>query len=237
MNDRPILSIVTGTLNRPNEFVRLVESIKKRTTVSWELVVSDASSEPYRYLSILPKNIRILPERPRQGCVRGYNRAFWEARGKWVIFLNDDCEVLPAYADIAIDFMSLNQQIGLGALYYCEGKPPFIVNTYWGMVYANFGIISRSLGDAIGWFDEELTMYGNDNSLAFRVLLAGKGIATIPGAHLWHHVILDSDKIANQQYRNPDADTLRRKYEPHLNQMLAVYSKTAHLASPMVIGG
>ena len=50
-------------------------------------------------------------------------------------------------------------------------------------------------GNKIGWMDEIVKMYGNDNSIAFRTLLAGKGIVSIPGARIWHHVILDRWKI------------------------------------------
>ena len=64
------------------------------------------------------------------------------------------------------------------------------------MLYANFGILRRSLGKELGWFDEELTMYGSDNSLTFKTLLAGHGVTSIPGAKLIHHGHADQQRSA-----------------------------------------
>lgn len=228
----PELSIITGCWNRHDGLSRLIASIQQHTTVSWELVVSDASDGPY-----LPQHehVRIFSERPKLGCVRGYNNAFRLAIGRYVLWLNDDATVLPHY-DAAVAFMDNTPKVGLGALYYAQAEPPFVVNKYWNMVYANFGIIRRDLGIDIGWFDEDLDMYGCDNSLAFRVLLANKGIATIPEARVWHHVVLDEQKRGNQQYREPDAAMLKRKYAYRYERMRKVYDRTAHLCEPMVIG-
>lgn len=231
--DDPVLSLVTGTLNRPNPFNRLVQSIIERTTVPWELVVSDASDKPYE--TAYPENVRILPERPRLGCVNGYNKAFAQCKGKWVIYLNDDAEVLPGYDRAAIDFMEEHPEIGLGALYYAERTLPFVVQTYHQMIYANFGILSRALGNKIGWMDRVVRMYGNDNSIAFRVLLEGLGIGTIQGARIWHHSEQDSQRRQNQIGRELDAENLMNKYRPHLPYMLDVFNRTQHLCGPLIL--
>lgn len=230
----PTLSLVTGTFNRRESFNRLVRSILERTKATWELVVSDCSDAPYP--DTYPSNVRIIPERPRLGCVKGYNKAFREARGKFVINLNDDAEVMPGYDVAAIEFMEKHPEIGCGCLYYAETKLPYMVNVWIGNIpYPNFGIFHREFLIDIGGMDEEITMYGNDNSLAFRTLLAGKGIGTIPGARIWHHRVHDIHKIENQKHRKPDAEILSRKYRPLLFQMLQVYNKTKHLVGPMVI--
>jgi GT2 family glycosyltransferase len=238
-DEKPILSLVTGTLNRPLHFKRLLRSITERTYASWELVVSDASDVEdghYPYTANLPENIIVLPERPRLGCVKGYNRAFARARGKWVIWLNDDAEVMPGYDKAAITFMeSYGDEIGLGALYYAENVLPYSINWYQGLPYANFGIISKELGDRIGWMDPDLHMYGNDNSVAFKVLLSGKGIGSIPDARIWHHVILDQWKVENQKHRSPDSRTLLSKYQPLLPQMKAVYEKYKKFVGPSIL--
>jgi len=229
-----LLSLVTGTLNRPASLQRLVKSIKAHTPVPWELVISDASDEPIENV-FQSANITILPERPRLGFVKGYNRAFRYATGTWVVFLNDDAEVQPGYAEAAVGFMEAHPDVGLGALYYAEGKLPYRTWSCYGMLYANFGIISRELGNQVGWFDEELTMYGSDNSLAFRVLLAGKGVASIPGARVWHHVQLDQWKKENQRHRVADGSKLHQKYFPRVDQMRTTYRATRHLSGPEML--
>lgn len=230
----PFLSLVTGTLNRRDSFNRLVNSIIERTKVDWELVVSDASDEPYP--DSYPPNVHIIPERPRRGCVKGYNRAFARTRGEWVIWLNDDAEVMPGYDTAAISFMEKHPECGLGCLYYAENCLPYRINMYREMAYANFGIIKRELGERIGWMDTVVEMYGNDNSITFRTLLAGYGIGTIPNSRIWHHVIIDKYKAENQQFRTPDARALMEKYEPFLADMQRVYKQHKHLVGPIVLG-
>lgn len=230
----PVLSIITGTRNRPLDFRRLVDSIDRQTPMSWELVASDASDNPIENEPVAtdetwPK-IRIIPERPRVNCTYGYNRAFREARGTWVLWVNDDVEVLPGYAENAIRFMESHPEIGLGALYYADAgtRETFHVNTCGlGMLYANFGILRRSLGNQVGWMDADFTMYGNDNSLTYRVLMAGKGVAGIPEARLFHHSTRDQHRVENNDdgYRQAQADLLKAKYQPHLAEMRAAYER------------
>lgn len=230
----PTLSLITGTRNRPADFRRLVDSIERYTPMPYEIVVSDASdtpieNEPVATDDTWPK-IRIIPERPRVNCTYGYNRAFREACGAWVLWVNDDVEVLPFYAENAIRFMEAHPEIGLGALYYADAgtRESFHVNTCgFGMLYANFGILRREMGNQVGWFDDTLTMYGNDNSLTYRVLMAGKGVSGIPDARLFHHSTRDAHRTENNddEYRQAQADLLRAKYGPHAGQMREVYER------------
>lgn len=231
---KPILSLITGTRNRPSDFRRLVDSIEAHTNVDWELVCSDASDSPIENEEVATEatwpRIRVIPERPRVSCTFGYNTAFGQARGKWCLWLNDDCEVMPGYAEAAVKFMESHPEIGLGALYYADagtGESFHINSCMFGMQYANFGIISRKLGNSIGWFDDEIQMYGNDNSLAYRVLMAGRGIAGIPDARIFHHSTRDEHRTENNDhdFRHAQADLLRAKYEPHLALMRATYER------------
>lgn len=229
----PILSLATGTLNRRDSFNRLVQSIIENTKLPWELIVSDASDEPYpdKY----PDNVIIIPERPRLGNVLGYNKAFQHCQGKWVIYLNDDCSVLPGYDHASVSFMEAHPEIGLGALYYANVTMPFFVQIYKEMLYANFGIIKRELGDKIGWFDSIVKMYGNDNSLTFRVLMEGFGVVSIPGARIWHHAFVDKYRRENEAGQITDAAKLMGKYREHLPFMKSVHDKYSHLSGPLVL--
>lgn len=229
---KPILSLVTGTRNRPNDFRRLVDSIEAHTPMSWQLVVSDASDTPIENEPVATEktwpHIVVIPERPRLGCTAGYNKAFRAAKGTYIIWLNDDVEVMPGYAENAIRFMEAHPEIGMGALYYGEPNLQYGVNRCsFGMLYANFGILSRELGNQVGFFDPDLKMYGNDNSLAYRVLLAGKGIAGIPDARVFHHSTQDEQRRENNEhsFRVAQAELLKAKYGPYLADMRAVYER------------
>lgn len=207
------LSLVTGTKNRPESFARLVASVVRHTDVPWELIAIDGSDTP---VTCDVPQVRIFPEAPRGcGCVKAFNLGFTQTRGEWVIYLNDDAEVCEGYASAAIAFMEAHPMIGLGCLHYSEGDKPFHVNDAWGVLYANFGIIRKSLGRQVGWFDDDLRMYGNDNSLTLRVLMAGHGVADIPEARIIHHSVKDSLREENQKSRRRDNEILSYKYMPY----------------------
>lgn len=217
-----MLSLVTGAFNRPEAFRRLVDSIVKHTKVGWELVCSDASDVP---LVCDDERVRILPERPRQGHCRGYNRAFREAKGPWLLWLNDDAEVCPGYDTEAIAFMEAHPQIGLGALHYSENGGPFHVNSAYGAIYANFGIFRKVIGEQVGFYDEDIEMYGADNAFALQILLAGYGIADIPSAKILHHSVNDQMRMNNQRNRANDNRTLTKKYMPLRARWLNTYNQ------------
>ncbi len=92
-------------------------------------------------------------------------------------------------------------------------------------MYANFGIISRELLNEIGGFDEDFPLYGTDNALAFRVLIAGKGIAAIPGKQVLHNQFDDEERRANNDMpaRIRTVEILVEKYKPHFKQMRDTY--------------
>jgi len=219
------LSLVTGCVDRSLSLYRLVASIQAWTRVPYELIISDACQTP---LDMPFPNTRIIREWPRMGMVAGYNRAFESAVGNWVIWLNDDAEVQPCYDVNAIRFMEEHPEIGLGALYYREGKLPYHVNQHLGIVYANFGIISRKLGNEIGWFGKDLKMYGSDVAITFEVLLKGLGVADIPSSRVVHHSVQDATRIGNQPDRLKSSDVLHKKYSASYQKMQNTYRRHQH---------
>jgi GT2 family glycosyltransferase len=218
----PVLSLVTGSYNRPESLQRLIASIVQHTRVDWELVVSDASDDLF---TASEPNVRVFAERPRLGCTLGFNKAFKAALGEWVIWLNDDAEVCADYDVEAIRFMTARPEIGLGALHYSERGGPFHVNSAWGAIYANFGILRREVGERVGWFDGSLNMYGCDNSLALRVLMAGFGVEDIPGARVIHHSVEDQARMDNQRLRARDNHVLQDAYMPYRGEWLSVFRR------------
>lgn len=237
----PAVSLITGTRNRHEDLCRLVFSVAHGTVVPYELIIADASDVPFDPGPMwFSDSIIVVSERPRKGFSAGYNEAIHHASGEFVLWLNDDSEVVPGYDSAAIAFMESHPHIGLGALYYQERGGDFHVRAYFDMAYANFGIMRRDFFNEIGGFDEDLPMYGSDNAIAFKVLLAGKGIAGIPDARIIHHATDDVHRRENDDYgqRCRDAEILADKYGPHMEEMKATYQRlgcevnTAHDQTP-----
>lgn len=218
-----VLSIVVGTIDRPAQLSKLISSVVRNTKgIQYEMLIADASSRP-AVATDLPENVYILREWPRLGHAAGYNKLFRQAKGKWVVWLNDDVEVEPEWAKAAVDFMETAPWCGLGCIYYSESGGAYCINAYQGMIYANFGIISKSLGDTIDWFDEDvLRMYGADNSLTFKVYLQDMGVMGIAGSKIRHNPIMDSVKIQNVEGQAADAAGLMGRYRPLVDRMLEI---------------
>lgn len=238
MNRPPILSIVTGTWDREASMKRFVDSLHATMQgVNFELVVSDASVRPYQGMA-WPKNTKILPENPPAGCVKGFNRAFEECRGDYVVWMNDDCECMPQWATRALDFMESRPSVGVGMMYWRdpEEKKWHWNRAYWDIPYANFGILRRDFGNSIGWFDEDLRMYGCDTSLAYKSWLWRRGVVGILGSRVMHHRLQDDHRKRNQATQTADTDTLFAKYKPLAGRMLEVVNEFASIQpSPEIL--
>jgi len=228
----PVLSYVTGTVDRPEGLARLIASLAKHTPFPWEARVGDASESGYARNHEFPLG-RVIVDRqqPRPTMVQTYDRLFRACAGAWVLWLNDDAEVMPGAPAAALRFMEANPEVGCGALYYQEGLGSvWRVNEYKGMVYANFGILPREFGDRIGWFGTELASYGCDNRISFETLLAGKGVVGIPDARVVHHVDANPRKERQSREYRPHASAwLESAYGRKLTAMRAVHDRFARL--------
>jgi len=225
------LSIITGTVDRPRFFAQLLASIRKHTTVTWELIVADGSRPPLGKIDA--ENVTVLSDPTRIGFSKAYNRCARRTRGRWVAWLNDDAEVQPGWADHAVRFMENHPEEGLGAFYWCDRRPPWKVEQAWGIVYANFGIIARSLGQRIGWFDEDIRLYGADMALAFRVLRSGRSVSPVPGARILHHRADDGFRASNaadQSYKR-----LVSKYNPILGELTRLSRTLPRPSVPLLV--
>jgi len=221
----PELSIIAGTVNRQGHLNRFIKSIQTHTDIDYELILLNAGDQDF-WIDNFPQ-CKLLREYPRIGFAKGYNKGFKAATGKYVVYLNDDCEVTPHWAINAVRFMDDNNWCGLGALYFSESGPngPFQIRNWLNLPYANFGILKRELGEQIGWIDEFLHTYGSDNSLTFKVLLAGYGVAGIPTCKILHNPILDQNKYENMSKQGEDAKNLLLKYRPLLPMMYDVMNR------------
>lgn len=224
MAQPPLLSIVTGTRHREASFERMLRSVIDNTDVPWELLVAQVSYEPYACQRVqLTDRVRFFEEKPALGPAKGYNRLFRRARGEWVAWLNDDAVVEPGWASWAISYMRERPQVGIGAMYFAirgsEGNVGYHTQSWLGLPYANFGVIRRELGDQVGWFDDDVIFYGNDNSLAFKVYLSGKSIHGLPGSKVVHYLCEDPQRKVNLKHHRVDNDRLYARYNPRLAEM------------------
>lgn len=233
------VTVITGHGERHASMDRLFVSLLS-LRCSWELAVSDFSAKPWtpRYEPAANEvSLSLTRDYPRTSMRSQYNMMARAAAGRWVVWVNDDAEVLSGSIESAIAFMRLNHEIGVGAFYYQEGQgTPWRVNDYLGTVYANFGIIERIFGDEIGWFGEYLFSYGIDNEICFRSLLHGRGVVGIPPAKIVHHIDGSARKECDSARHRPTASAyLQERYGPLMPRMKTVHDRYRHLGGPFVL--
>ncbi|MBE9046175.1 glycosyltransferase family 2 protein [Pleurocapsales cyanobacterium LEGE 10410] len=109
-----LLSIIIPTYNRPKLLLRAVNSALAQNIEDFEvIVVDDCSSEPIH----LPEHPRLriihLPENKGGSAAR--NIGTRAAKGHWIIFLDDDDELLPHMAEVSLQALqqsSLPKPVG-----------------------------------------------------------------------------------------------------------------------------
>jgi glycosyltransferase involved in cell wall biosynthesis len=104
-------SIVIPTHNRSSLLKRALDSVFTQSVKNIEVVViNDGSTEDYTHLlNDLPVNCRYikLPHSSGVSCAR--NRGILEAKGKWIVFLDDDDELAPQYLENIQKHIKRNQ--------------------------------------------------------------------------------------------------------------------------------
>lgn len=99
--NRPLLSIIIPTYNRPDLLLRAVKSALTQSLSDCEVVVvDDASTEPFD----LPEHphLRIIQLPENRGGAAARNIGAKAARGRWITYLDDDDELLPHMAQVSL---------------------------------------------------------------------------------------------------------------------------------------
>lgn len=101
----PLLSIIIPTHNRPHLLPRAVRSALDQTFTDLEVVVvDDASKEPVQAANLTnDPRLRVIRLDASRGASGARNVGIQEARGRWLMFLDDDDYILPHLAAVSLD--------------------------------------------------------------------------------------------------------------------------------------
>jgi GT2 family glycosyltransferase len=213
----PFFSIIIPNWNGMHLLEECLESVFAQSIRDFETIVvdngsTDGSSD---FLQANYKNrIQLIPLKENLGFAGGNNRGIEKARGKWVVFLNNDaiadvnwlrelseaasrhpevqifaCKVLNYYRRSEIDTV--------GHLLYPDG-----ISRGRGRLEKDTGqydreeevifpsgtaaAYRRDLLESIGGFDESFFAYGDDTELGLRARLFGACCLFIPKAVVYH---------------------------------------------------
>jgi len=209
----PEVSIIVPTYGRPDHLKRCLDSIRATVTRPHEVIcVSVAGDEPTQAV-IADYDVRHVIQPTRGGAVQAMNLGFRAAEGRYMMQVNDDCQMMPYSIANAIRFLQApgHEHIGLAAFFHNSRvkrnvHAQIMVEDVWyyvchvrGLCFANFGLAKRSLYERLGYFDERFFMYGADPDFSLKVWHEAKlAVEPCPGA-LIHHLELEDERGAEER--------------------------------------
>lgn len=218
--ERPLASIVIPHYtNWPMLLLCLSSIFRCGARCSFEVVVvaNGSPSESLRQLRAWRPNVRIVTLQPNQGFSKACNAGARAARGKYVLFLNDDTTVTPGWLDEMISFIESDPNIGItgpkllypetGAIQHCgtvfnergQGEHIYrlLPGAFVGADRPRFYraltgaclLIDADFFSALGGFDAAYHGTGGceDTELCFKVLEEGRLVAYCPHSVVYHY--------------------------------------------------
>lgn len=209
------VSIIFGTVDRKDSVRRLVETIETHSApVKYEIIVIDSGKDQsnFEYLS-KKKNVIFYYDPVKEGFVKAYNKAAALATGQFIVWLNDDCAVTPGWLTMAIAYMNMHPEVGIGGIQFLDfvGTPKQngpVQQTALGKYAANFGIVKRSIWEALDGFDESFHSYGGETDFCFKVLNMGLKVVPIPNVCINHFRVQDEHRIKVMNKHNKGSFSL-----------------------------
>jgi len=228
MDAKRIVSVVVPTFNRLRHLRICIEKTRLNVAHPDEIIVVDGgSSDGTRDWLAGQRDLKVIFEREREGAVKAFNRGFRAATGHYVMWLNDDAYPLPGSVEAAVAMIERPDlaDVGMVAFYHSwhsdrnvldqvehEGETYALCNVR-GYIYANFGLIRRTLLERIGYADEGFRFFGFDPDLSLKVQL-GEGLKVIGcrRALIHHEECHDERKLADLPVGEEDNARLFAKW-------------------------
>lgn len=200
MSERPEITVVLPTRNRPGPLLRAIESVRRQTFNGWQLIIVDDASRPAAASGLgtdllREPRARLIRLEVRVGAAVARNRGIEEAEGGLLAFLDDDDEWDPQFletmlaalnsspeADVA--YCGLRSRDGTGGPYVpplpdLTGRSdPLSVLVRGNFIGTPCVLLRRDAIQAVGGFDPELPRL-QDWDLWLR-MATGSGFVQVP---------------------------------------------------------
>jgi len=248
--ERYKLSIVIGTFNRLDQLKTLLEHIETRAIEDHEVIVVDGGSTDGTMEFLLDKakegkpnfvvvldNNRDSEKNMKRTLQECYNMGFKLATGRYIVHLNDDCQLEEQgtpWPQNAIEFLEAegNEEIGMLSLQIGEPKVvngesqidwrfsyDDILNS--NLLFANHAIIERGFFESIGWWDEGFLFYAADNDCALKVRDNQRHVVGFEGGdRIIHLATADETREMNEKTAKLDFARLREKWQQKIGTLV-----------------
>ena len=240
-DEAPDVSIIIPVYNQlPFTLACIDALLSHRTRYTFEILVGDDASTDATDVALAQPiaGVRHIRHADNLGFVRNCNTTAAHARGRHVLFLNNDTQVLPGWLDELIGTLDANPDIGLagsklvfpdgrlqecGAIVWRDGsawnygrladprRPEFCYLRDVDYVSGASIALRRELWQALGGFDEMFVpAYAEDADLAFRVRALGLRTVVQPLSQLLHFEGISSGTDTNTGAKACQVENLRK---------------------------
>lgn len=255
---QPLVSIIIPIKDRVDLLRRCLESVEEKTTYRhFEVVIVDNGSEKpdtLEYLAHLSHRVIRLPGPFNYSYLNNVGVA--HAQGEFVLFLNNDIEVIAEEWLEALLEQAQRQEVGAvgakllfprGTIQHAGvilGHSGFANNAFWGQpgdrplyyclshVVRNYSAVTgaclmtrRAVFEAVGGFDENLTVAFGDVDLCLRIREKGYSVVYTPYAVLYHLESATRKKLhpmADEEYARKRWGRLLAQGDPYYNPHLSL---------------
>ncbi len=204
----PDISVIIVNYNAADLITNCLDSVLAQENVSSEILVVDnaSSDDSLAVLEAYTPAIRLIASNANLGFGRANNLAARSARGRYLYFLNPDATLMDTHAlATLLREMDHSPRIGLAGTpllnqkHFDEGKPkyrypdaqhlrhplPDLPGEIAWVIGASM-IVRRDVFEAVGGFDEDFFLYGEEADLCWRIREAGFLIGHIPQVNVFH---------------------------------------------------
>lgn len=254
MSDAPLVSILVLNYNGRHFLDECFDALDAQTFQDFEVIVVDNGSTdgsvPYLQARCNGR-WRLILNATNVGFAEGNNQALALARGRYVVFLNNDTRVEAAWLAELVAATEEHPEAGMFACQIRSYDAPETMDTSGIIIYpdgmsrgqgrlepaANYqtpmemfapsccaALYRREVLDLVGGFDRAFFAYCEDLDLGMRARLAGYTCWYVPTARVYHHYSGTGGK-----YSPLKAFLVERN---HLWILLKLFPKRMILASP-----
>ena len=208
---RPLVSVIITTRNRRPFLEKALKSVYAQDYPNREILIVDDASEDgtSEYIRSHHPDIRLFRHGESRGYIIGRNLLMREAKGDYLISLDDDAYFLNPDA-ISNVVLRMEAERELGIINFrvldAESQSPvfpeaeYYTNGYWGLGHC----IRKAVLQETGYYREFRTRLGEESDLSLRVLDRGYRLLQFPRATVVHpHFVLGKALPGSPEYRDP----------------------------------
>ena len=206
-------SVVIPTLHGGHSLLRCVRALEAQTIDDFEIVIVDNSGRAVAHEAAKSERVRLIDNDQNVGFGAAINQGATDSNAEYICTLNDDAYPEPGWLEALIGAADSDPTVGMCAsLILLNGESDAVDSAGFGIYpdgttkqvghrqpAANFAsptdallpsgcaaLYRHTMLEAIGGFDDDYFLYGEDSDVGLRGRLAGWSCLYEPHAVVWH---------------------------------------------------